>query len=43
MYRELYNRDSDERLDEFRQKVARQKIASMEERRSEIVRSRNNF
>ena len=43
MYRELYNKDSDERLDEFRQKVARQKIASMEERRSEIVRSRNNF
>jgi cell division septation protein DedD len=43
MYKELYSRDNDEYLDEFRQKVAKQKIASMEERRSELVRSRNNF
>ena len=43
MYKELYSKDNDEYLDEFRQKVAKQKIASMEERRSELARSRNNF
>lgn len=42
MYREFLNKN-DDYLDKFKQKVAEQKIASMEERRSEMARSRNNF
>ena len=34
---------NDDYLDRFKQKVAEQKIATMEERRSEMARSRNNF
>lgn len=42
MYQDFFNRN-DDYLDEFRQKVAQQKIATIEERRSELARSRNNF
>ena len=41
MYQE-FNKN-DDYLDKFKQKVAEQKIASMEERRTEMARSRNNF
>ncbi len=42
MYQDFFNKN-DDYLKEFRQKVAEQKIATMEERRSELARSRNNF
>lgn len=42
MYQEFFNKD-DDYLDKFKQKVAEQKIATMEERRSEMARSRNSF
>ena len=42
MYQDFFNKN-DDYLDEFRQKVAEQKIATMEERRVELARSRNNF
>lgn len=42
MYQDFFNKN-DDYLDKFKQKVAEQKIASMEERRSEMARSRNNF
>jgi cell division protein FtsN len=42
MYQDFFNKN-DDYLDEFKQKVARQKIATIEERRSELARSRNNF
>ena len=42
MYQDFFNKD-DGYLDDFRQKVAEQKIATMEERRNELARSRNNF
>lgn len=42
MYQDFFNRN-DDYLDEFKQKVARQKIAAFEERRAEMARSRNNF
>ena len=41
MYQE-FNKN-DDYLDKFKQKVAEQKIATMEERRTEMARSRNNF
>ena len=43
MYQNFDDRKSEEYLDAFKQKVAEQKIATMEERRHEMVRSRNNF
>lgn len=42
MYQDFFNKN-DDYLDKFKQKVAEQKIATMEERRSEMARSRNNF
>ena len=39
---DFFNKD-DDYLNKFKQKVAEQKIASMEERRTEMARSRNNF
>lgn len=42
MYQDFFNKN-DDYLNEFKQKVANQKIVSQEERRSEIVRARNNF
>lgn len=42
MYQDFFNRN-DDYLDEFKQKVARQKIAAFEERRAELARTRNNF
>jgi len=42
MYQDFFNKQ-DDYLNDFKQKVAEQKIATMEERRSELVRSRNNF
>lgn len=42
MYQDFFNKN-DDYLSEFKQKVANQKIATMEERRSELARSRNNF
>ncbi len=42
MYQDFFNKN-DGYLDEFKQKVAEQKIATMEERRDELARSRNNF
>ncbi len=42
MYQDFFNKN-DDYLDEFKQKVARQKIATIEERRSELARARNNF
>ena len=39
---DFFNKN-DDYLDRFKQKVAEQKIASMEERRIEMARSRNNF
>lgn len=42
MYQDFFNKN-DGYLDDFKQKVAEQKIASMEERRDELARSRNNF
>ena len=42
MYQDFFNKN-DDYLDDFRQKVAEQKIATMEERRTELARSRNNF
>lgn len=43
MYQNFDNRKNEEYLDAFKQKVAEQKIATMEERRNEMARSRNNF
>jgi cell division septation protein DedD len=42
MYQDFFNKN-DDYLDEFKQKVANQKIATLEERRTELARSRNNF
>lgn len=42
MYQDFFNKN-DGYLDDFKQKVAEQKIASMEERHDELIRSRNNF
>ncbi|MEE6208160.1 MAG: hypothetical protein VZR95_08925, partial [Alphaproteobacteria bacterium] len=42
MYQDFFNKN-DGYLDDFKQKVAEQKIATMEERRDELARSRNNF
>lgn len=42
MYQDFFNKN-DDYLTEFKQKVANQKIATLEERRSELARSRNNF
>lgn len=42
MYQDFFNKN-DDYLDEFRQKVAKQKIATIEERRTEMAHSRNNF
>ena len=42
MYQDFFNKN-DGYLDEFKQRVAEQKIASMEERHDELIRSRNNF
>ena len=42
MYQDFFDKN-DDYLNEFRQKVANQKIATVEERRSELARSRNNF
>ncbi|MBR2137306.1 MAG: SPOR domain-containing protein [Alphaproteobacteria bacterium] len=42
MYQDFFNKN-DDYLDEFRQKVANQKIATIEERRTEMAHSRNNF
>ncbi len=42
MYPGLLNKD-DDYLNDFKQKVANQKIATLEERRTELARSRNNF
>lgn len=42
MYQDFFNRN-DDYLSELKQKVANQKIATLEERRSELARSRNNF
>lgn len=42
MYQDFLNKN-DDYLNDFKQKVANQKIATVEERRSELARSRNNF
>lgn len=42
MYQDFFDKN-DDYLNEFRQKVANQKIATVEERRNELARSRNNF
>lgn len=42
MYQDFFNKN-DDYLNEFKQKVAEQKIASMEERKHELARARNNF
>lgn len=42
MYQDFFNKN-DDYLSEFKQKVANQKIATMEERRAELAHSRNNF
>ena len=42
MYQDFFDKN-DDYLNEFKQKVANQKIATVEERRSELARSRNNF
>ena len=42
MYQDFFNRN-DDYLDEFKQKVAQQKIATIEERRADMARARNNF
>lgn len=42
MYQDFFNKN-DDYLNEFKQKVAEQKIATLEERRTELARSRNNF
>ncbi len=42
MYQDFFNKN-DDYLSEFKQKVANQKIATLEERRTELARSRNNF
>lgn len=42
MYQDFFNKN-DDYLSELKQKVANQKIATLEERRSELARSRNNF
>lgn len=42
MYQDFFNKN-DDYLSEFKQKVANQKIATIEERRTELARSRNNF
>lgn len=42
MYQDFFNKN-DDYLNEFKQKVANQKIATLEEHRSELARSRNNF
>ena len=42
MYQDFFNKN-DDYLSEFKQKVANQKIATVEERRAEMARSRNNF
>lgn len=43
MYQDFYNKKNEDYLDAFKQKVAEQKIATMEEKRHELARSRNNF
>ena len=42
MYQDFYNKNEDY-VNQFKQKVAEQKIATIEERRHELARSRNNF
>ena len=42
MYQDFYNKN-DDYVNQFKQKVAEQKIATIEERRHELARSRNNF
>ncbi len=42
MYQDFFDKN-DDYLNDFKQKVANQKIATVEERRSELARSRNNF
>ena len=42
MYQDFFDKN-DDYLNEFKQKVANQKIATVEERRGELARSRNNF
>ena len=42
MYQDFFDKN-DDYLNDFKQKVANQKIATVEERRSEMARSRNNF
>lgn len=42
MYQDFYNKNEDY-VNQFKQKVAEQKIATIEERRNELARSRNNF
>lgn len=42
MYQDFFDKN-DDYLNEFKQKVANQKIATVEERRNELARSRNNF
>lgn len=42
MYQDFFGKN-DDYLNEFKQKVAEQKIATMEERRAELAHSRNNF
>lgn len=43
MYQDFYNKKNEDYLNAFKQKVAEQKIATMEERKHELARSRNNF
>ncbi len=42
MYQDFFSKN-DDYLNDFKQKVANQKIATLEERRTELARSRNNF
>ena len=42
MYQDFFDKN-DDYLNDFKQKVANQKIATVEERRHELARSRNNF
>ena len=43
MYQEFYDNKNDDYVNRFKQKVAEQKIATIEERKQELARSRNNF
>lgn len=43
MYQEFYDNKNDDYINRFKQKVAEQKIATIEERKQELARSRNNF